>query len=47
MGASENWSSEYFLYSKSSWSRALRVGYMNRRAFVYSFEVVTEYSQHL
>ena len=46
MGASENWSSEYFLYSKSSWSRALRVGYMNRRTFVYSFEVVTEYSQH-
>ena len=47
MGASENWSSEYFLYSKSSWSRALRVGYLNRRTFVYSFEVVTKYSQHL
>ena len=38
---------EYVLYSITSWKRILRVKLLYRRAFVYSFEVVTKYSQHL
>lgn len=40
-------SSEYVLYSITSWKRILRVKLLYRRAFVYSLKVVTENSQHL